>query len=104
MALRLSAAGFAVTPAPHGQAAVDLALQSRDAGRPFDALVMAMQMPVLDGYEATRILRGAGYHHPILAVTAHALAEDRDECLRLGCDDHFAQPIDWPRLTALIGS
>ena len=61
-------------------------------------------MPVLDGYEATRTLRGAGYSRPIIAMTAHALAEDRDECLRFGCDDHIAKPVDWARLTALIAA
>ena len=73
MSLRLAAAGFEVTPAPNGQAAVDLALAAEAAGRPFDVILMDMQMPVLDGYEATRTLRGAGYRHPIIAVTAHAL-------------------------------
>jgi signal transduction histidine kinase/AmiR/NasT family two-component response regulator len=102
MSLRLAAAGFHVTPAANGQVAVDLALAAHAAGRPFDAILMDMQMPILDGYEATRTLRNAGYRHPIIAVTAHAMAEDRDECLRFGCDDYLAKPIDWPRLTDLI--
>ena len=104
MSLRLTAAGFAVTSASNGQAAVDLALAAHGSGRPFDVILMDMQMPVLDGYEATRTLRGAGYRRPIIAVTAHALAEDRDECLRFGCDDFVAKPIDWPRLSGLIAS
>jgi CheY-like chemotaxis protein len=102
MLLRLAAAGVEVTPAPNGQLAVDLALAAEEAGHPFDVILMDMQMPVLDGYEATRTLRGSGYRHPIIAVTAHAMSEDRDECLRFGCDDYVAKPIDWPRLTALI--
>jgi CheY-like chemotaxis protein len=102
MLLRLAAAGIEMTPAPNGQLAVDLALAADEAGHPFDVILMDMQMPVLDGYEATRTLRGAGYRHPIIAVTAHAMSEDRDECLRFGCDDYVAKPIDWPRLTALI--
>jgi CheY-like chemotaxis protein len=97
MSLRLAATGIEVTPAPNGQLAVDLALAAEEAGHPFDVILMDMQMPVLDGYEATRTLRGAGYRRPIIAVTAHAMAEDRDECLRFGCDDYIAKPIDWPR-------
>jgi PAS domain S-box-containing protein len=103
-ALRLTTVGFAVTLAAHGQAAVDLALAALAAGRPFDAILMDMHMPVLDGYEATRTLRGAGYRHPIIAVTAHGSTEDREECLRIGCDDHVARPIDWPRITGLIAA
>jgi CheY-like chemotaxis protein len=102
MLLRLAAAGIEVTPAPNGQLAVDLALAAEEAGHPFDVILMDMQMPVLDGYEATRTLRGSGYRHPIIAVTAHAMSEDRDECLRFGCDDYLAKPIDWSRLTSLI--
>jgi CheY-like chemotaxis protein len=103
-ALRLAAAGCAVTPAPHGQAAVDLAQAAHAAGHPFDTILMDMHMPVLDGYEATRTLRSAGYRHPIIAVTAHGSAEDREECLRIGCDDYVARPIDWPKLTGRIAS
>jgi PAS domain S-box-containing protein len=104
MVLRLASAGFAVTPAPNGQVAVDLALAAQAAGRPFDVILMDIEMPVLDGYEATRTLRGAGYRHPIIAVTALTSPDDRDECLRFGCDDHVAKPIDWARLTGLIAS
>jgi PAS domain S-box-containing protein len=103
-ALHLAAGGCAVTPASHGQAAVDLAQAAQAGGHPFDAILMDMQMPVLDGYEATRTLRSAGYHHPIIAITAHGSAEDREECLRIGCDDYVARPIDWPRLSGLIAS
>jgi PAS domain S-box-containing protein len=103
-ALGLAAAGCAVTSAPQGQAAVDLALEAQHAGHPFDAILLDMQMHVLDGYEATRTLRSAGYRHPIIAVTAHGSTEDREECLRIGCDDYVARPIDWPRLTGLIAS
>src|SRR5262249_9008898 len=100
--LRLATAGFTVVPAAHGQAAIDLAQEAQATGRPFHTILMDMQMPVLDGYEATRTLRGAGYPHPIIALTTYASCEDRDECFRIGCDDYVARPIDWPRLTGAI--
>jgi PAS domain S-box-containing protein len=61
MSLRLAAAGFGVTHAHPGQAAVDLAVEAHRAGRPWATILLDMQMPVLDGYEATRALRAAGY-------------------------------------------
>ena len=65
-------------------------------------------MPVLDGYEAVRQLRAGGFTSPILAVTAYAMSKDRDECLRLGCDDHISKPIEWDRffrkLIQLLGT
>jgi CheY-like chemotaxis protein len=63
-----------------------------------------MQMPVLDGYEATRQLRDAGYRHPIIALTAYATADHREECLRFGCDDHISKPVDWAHLVEVLNS
>jgi len=101
--LRLQAAGATVVAARHGREALDLALAAREAGSPFDAILMDMQMPVLDGYEATRQLRAAGLTTPIVALTAYAMAEDREECLRFGCDDHVSKPVDWDQLSRVLG-
>jgi Amt family ammonium transporter len=89
----LRKAGFCVTQAPHGQEGVDLALEARDVGHPYDLILMDMQMQVLDGYSATQVLRGAGYTGPILALTAHAMKGDRERCLAAGCDGFTTKPI-----------
>jgi PAS domain S-box-containing protein len=95
--LRLIQAGAEVVTALNGQEALDRVAEAAEAGRPFDALIMDMQMPVLDGYEAVRRLRAGGFTTPIVAVTAYAMSDDRDECLRLGCDDFISKPIEWDR-------
>jgi PAS domain S-box-containing protein len=96
--VRLIQAGAEVVTALNGQEAIDRVVEAAETGRPFDAVIMDMQMPVIDGYEAVRRLRAGGFTAPIIAVTAFAMSEDREECLRLGCDDFISKPIEWDRL------
>ena len=93
-------AGAQVEVAPNGLAAVEMALKAQDEGRAFDLILMDMQMPQMDGYAATRTLRERGYTGTIIALTAHAMAEDRARCLAAGCDDFASKPIDKDSLIA----
>lgn len=64
----------------------------------YDLVLLDIQMPEMDGYQAISILRGQGYQGGVVAITAHALKEDREQCLRLGFDDHISKPIQRARL------
>ena len=98
----LRKAGAKVGLAGDGQEGYEAALAAEKAGEPYDLILMDMQMPVLDGYEATRRLRAQGFQRPIVALTAHAMTGDREKCLDAGCSDYVTKPIDRPRLLALI--
>jgi CheY-like chemotaxis protein len=91
--LFLTSAGLEVTLATNGQNAIDTAIQFSEADQPFDVILMDMQMPVLDGYQATELLRASGYSGTIVALTAHALPGERERCLAAGCDDFLVKPI-----------
>ncbi len=87
--LYLARKGMEVQFANNGVEGVQKALD-----QDFDLILMDMQMPVMDGYTATKQLRDKGYKKPIIALTAHAMKEDRERCLASGCDDYLTKPLD----------
>ncbi|MDX1664157.1 MAG: response regulator [Candidatus Promineifilaceae bacterium] len=96
---RLSRRGYAVAVAHDGQTAVEMAR----ADAP-DLILMDMSLPVMDGWEATRQLKGdaATASIPIIALTAHAMEGDRQKALSAGCDDYDTKPIEFRRLLGKI--
>ncbi len=97
----LEKAGATVVTAEDGQQAIDAVLAARDSAVPFDLIVMDMQMPHVDGLQATAKLRAAGIQTPIIALTADAMKGDRERCLDGGCDDYLSKPIDHIKLVEL---
>jgi len=97
----LRKAGAEITLATNGLEAVEwISAHRRETGGTgqdsdphVDLVLMDMQMPVMDGYQATQLLRENGFFKPILAVTAHALKGDRQRCLDAGCDDYLTKPV-----------
>jgi len=109
ISLLLRKQGAEVTVAENGQEALEeIAARLAPDGKhnakkePFDLILMDMQMPVMDGYQATAKLRQDGYRGPIVALTAHAMSHDRQKCLDCGCDDYVSKPIDRQELLSVV--
>ena len=96
---RLQRRGFEVALAPDGKLGVVAALSEKP-----DLILMDMNMPELDGWEATRQVKAqAGTEDiPVIALTAHALSGDRERALAAGCADYHTKPVEFPKLLAQI--
>ncbi|MBL8334231.1 MAG: response regulator, partial [Rubrivivax sp.] len=96
--------GVEVGQATDGRQAVEAVEMAAATGRPYDAVLMDLQMPVMSGYEATRVLRAsaAGQGVPVVALTAAALVSEREQALASGMDDFLTKPIDADRLGATL--
>jgi len=93
---------LAPTGARLDEAADGLECLQKIETRPFDLVLMDIQMPGLDGLQATAILRQKEFRLPIIAITAHAMKEDRERCLEAGCNDHLAKPLKKTELLQMI--
>jgi two-component system cell cycle response regulator DivK len=96
---RLGREGYEIAVAADGRQGVTMAKNGA-----FDLILMDMSLPVLDGWEATRELRADERTRttPIIALTAHAMAGDREKTIEAGCDDYDSKPIEFPRLLEKI--
>ena len=96
---RLQRRGFEVLIAGDGEQGVTVAAAEKP-----DLILMDLSLPVLDGWEATRRIKATPdtRHIPIIGLTAHAMAADRDKCLGAGCDDYDTKPVELGRLLEKI--
>lgn len=96
---RLIRKGYQVVMASDGLQGIEMAKSESP-----NLILMDMSLPVIDGWDATRELKAAeGTNHiPIIALTAHAMASDRDKAFEAGCDDFDTKPIEWSRLLEKI--
>ena len=96
---RLERRGYNVVIATDGDTSIAVARASRP-----DVILMDMSLPVMDGWEATRRMKADAVLQqiPVIALTAHAMANDRDKAMEAGCDDYDTKPIDLPRLLRKI--
>jgi PAS domain S-box-containing protein len=89
----LGRAGATVDVAANGRLGLEMIASAESRGVPYDLILTDIQMPEMDGYTMAKELRKRAFTRPIVALTAHALAEDRQRCLDAGCDDHASKPI-----------
>jgi CheY-like chemotaxis protein len=96
---RLTRRGYVVSLARDGEEGIRMVRSD-----PPDLILMDMSLPVMTGWQATRQLKAdpSTRHIPVIALTAHAMAEDRRKALEAGCDDYDTKPVDLPRLLAKI--
>ena len=86
----------------NGQLAVEAMQESITVHKPFNLILMDMQMPVLNGFDATHQLRSLGIQTPIIALTAGAMSGDREKCLSAGCNDYLSKPVHRDELVAIV--
>jgi two-component system cell cycle response regulator DivK len=98
---RLVRRGYEVVIAVDGQQGTEMAISERP-----DLIIMDMSLPVMDGWEATRRVKGHDVTRqiPVIALTAHAMAGDREKAMEVGCDDYDTKPVEWPRLLGKIAA
>ncbi|MDB4766106.1 response regulator [bacterium] len=96
---RLKRKGFDVTVATGGQEGIDKATDDKP-----DLILMDMNMPEVDGWQATTTIRESGITIPVIALTADAMTGDRERAIEAGCSDYHTKPIEMPDLLELIGS
>jgi two-component system, cell cycle response regulator DivK len=98
---RLVRNGYEVLLAMDGQQGIDMALSERP-----DLILMDMSLPVIDGWEATRRIKlnDATRQIPVIALTAHAMAGDREKTMQAGCDDYDTKPVEISRLVRKIAA
>jgi len=96
---RLTRRGYEVTIAIDGRQGVDMAASDKP-----DLILMDMSLPIMDGWDATRHLKAQPKTQaiPVIALTAHAMASDREKAMEAGCDDYDTKPVELPRLLEKI--
>jgi CheY-like chemotaxis protein len=98
----LQSAGVEVYTAETGRDAVHIALQNHVEGRPFDCILLDINLPDMEGYQVVRLLRESGYVAPIIALTAGTEPGERERCFTAGCDDFATKPLDRCTLLKLV--
>jgi two-component system, cell cycle response regulator DivK len=98
---RLVRRGYEVVIAMDGRQGTEMAISERP-----DLIIMDMTLPVMDGWEATRRVKGNDVTRqiPVIALTAHAMAGDRERAMEVGCDDYDTKPVELPRLLGKIAA
>jgi two-component system cell cycle response regulator DivK len=98
---RLIRHGYEVVMAVDGQQGTEMAISERP-----DLILMDMSLPVMNGWEATRQVKGNEVTRqiPVIALTAHAMAGDREKAMEVGCDDYDTKPVEWSRLLGKISA